>query len=170
MRVNRIYRSDYMKKVLSVLALSALLMACTSAKEENVQVKEATQKPTLEVKTAADLSEDEITVYKQLEKFARNHVVKCNAQIIPNKRSPKVEKQNNMYVASYVEFDPESVSLEIIPTPHRKYSYLAKVRYREDKYQCRAESKQSALKGNFSLVGKRFVTEVPKYQQGQWKY
>lgn len=159
-----------MKKVLGVLALSALLMACTSAKEENVQVKEAAQKPTLEVKTAANLTAEEKKVYEQLEKFALSHIKKCNTQVIPNKRSPKVEKQNNMYVGSYVEFIPDTLTLELIPTPNKKYSYLAKIRYREDKYQCRAESKQAALKGNFSVVGKRFITEVPKYQHGQWKY
>ena len=159
-----------MKKVLGVLTLSALLMACTSAKEEKVQASDAAQKSTLVVKTTADLTAEEKTVYEQLEKFARSHITKCNTQVIPNKRSPKVEKQNNMYVANYVEFVPDTLTLELIPTPNKKYSYLAKVRYREDKYQCKAESKQAALKGNFSVVGKRFITEVPKYQQGQWKY
>lgn len=159
-----------MKKIFGVLTLSALLMACTSAKDENVQVNTQTTQNTLEVKSVAQLSGQEKSVYEQLEKFARNHIVKSNAQIVPNKRSPKIEKQNNMFVASYVEFDPESLSMEIIPTPNRKYNYLAKIRYREHVYQCKAESKQAALKGNFAIVGKRFITEVPKYQQGQWKY
>lgn len=159
-----------MKKVLGVLALSALLMACTSAKGESVQANSSATQKTLEVKSAANLSGEEKSVYDQLEKFARNHIVKSNAQIIPNKRSPKIEKQNNMFVASYVEFDPDSLSMEIIPTPNRKYNYLAKIRYREHVYQCKAESKQSALQGNFAIVGKRFITEVPKYQQGEWKY
>lgn len=159
-----------MKKVLGVLALSALLMACTSAKGESVQASSSTAQKTLEVKSVANLSGQEKTVYEQLEKFARNHIVKSNAQIIPNKRSPKIEKQNNMFVASYVEFDPDSLSMEIIPTPNRKYNYLAKISYREHVYQCKAESKQSALNGNFAIVGKRSITEVPKYQQGQWKY
>ena len=37
-------------------------------------------------------------------------------------------------------------------------------------YQCMAETEQSALKGKYNLVSKRFITEVPKYQQGKWKY
>lgn len=159
-----------MKKIIGVLAVSALLMACTSAKDENVQVKTQTTQNTLEIKGVADLSGQEIRVYEQLEKFAKSHIVKSNAQIIPNKKSPKIEKQNNMFVASYVEFDPESLSMEIIPTPNRKYNYLAKIRYREHVYQCKAESKQSALNGKFAIVGKRFITEVPKYHQGEWKY
>lgn len=159
-----------MKKVFGVLALSALLMSCTSAKGESVQANSSAAQKTLEVKSAANLSGQEKSVYEQLEKFARNHIIKSNAQIIPNKRSPKIEKQNNMFVASYVEFDPDSLSMEIIPTPNRKYNYLAKISYREHVYQCKAESKQSALNGNFAIVGKRSITEVPKYQQGEWKY
>lgn len=159
-----------MKKVFGVLALSALLMACNSAKQENAQVNEAAQKTGLEVKSVAQLSEQEKTVYEQLEKFARSHITKSNSQIVPNKRSPKVEKHNKAYVASYVEFDPNSLSIELIPTPHRKYDYLAKVRYREDMYQSRAESKNAALKGNFTVASKRFLTEMPKYRQGQWKF
>lgn len=159
-----------MKKFLGVLTVSVLLMACTSAKDETVQVKSQAAPNTLEVLSVADLSGQEKTVYEQLEKFAKSHIVKSNAQIIPNKRSPKIEKQNNMFVASYVEFDPDSLSMEIIPTPNRKYNYLAKIRYREHVYQCKAENKDSALNGNFAIVGKRFITEVPKYHQGEWKY
>lgn len=159
-----------MKKIFGVLTVSLLLMACTSAKGENAQVKAQTTQNTLQVLSVANLSGQEKSVYEQLEKFARSHIIKSNAQIIPNKRSPKIEKQNNMFVASYVEFDPDSLSMEIIPTPNRKYNYLAKIRYREHVYQCKAENQQSALNGNFAIVGKRFITEVPKYQQGEWKY
>lgn len=160
-----------MKKNFSVIVLSCSLLACTSAKEENTQVSSAeNQNFVYEKVDVTNLSEQEQFVYEQLRTFAHGHISKCNVQIIPNKNSPKIEKRNNMYVASYVEFDPGSLSMEIISTPHRKYQYLAKIKYRENLYQCMAETEQSALKGKYNLVSKRFITEVPKYQQGKWKY
>ena len=161
-----------MKKILSVLVLSLSLTACNSAKEENVAVKTETESaPKLAVKKEAqELSAQEKAVYEALATFARSHIKKSNNNIIPNKRAPKVEKKNNMYVASYVEFDPDSLSMELIPTTHRQYKYLAKIKYRERLFQSKAETKKLALNGDFSVVGSRFITEVPRYKQGKWCY
>lgn len=159
-----------MKKLLGIFVLSASLVACNSAKEENVAVKEEASPVAAVKKDVKELSAQEKNVYDQLADFARAHIKKSNSNIIPNKRAPKVEKKNHMYVASYVEFDPESLSMELIPTPHRQYKYLAKIKYRERLYQSKAETKQLALKGNFSEVGSRFITEVPRYKQGKWCY
>lgn len=161
-----------MKKVLGVFVLSVSLAACSSAKEEIAPVSQECETAPVIVakKETKDLTAQEKTVYDQLASFAHAHIIKSNSNIIPNKRAPKVEKKNNMYVASYVEFDAESLSMELIPTPHRQYKYLAKIKYRERLYQCKAETRQLALQGNFNEVGSRFITEVPRYKQGKWCY
>lgn len=157
-----------MKKLLGIFVLTASLAACNSAKEENVAVKEEACPVVVAKVDVKEMSAQEKKVYNQLADFARAHIKKCNSNIMPNKRTPKVEKKNDMYVASYVEFDPESLCMELIPTPHRQYKYLAKIKYRERLYQSKAKTKQLALKGDFCVVGSRFITEVPRYKQGKW--
>lgn len=165
-----------MKKFLGFLFLSVSLSACTLFGDDNAAAVSNPEEQTPQASAAvvkkdgAELSKQDKTVYDQLAKFAAEHINRSNKNIVPNKKSPKVEKINNMYVASYVEFDPDSLTMELIPTPHRQYKYLAKIKYRERLYQSKAESKQSALKGKFSVVGGRFITEVPRYKQGKWSY
>ncbi len=164
-----------MKKLYVVV--SFLLMGSLSAcffgdKDAKVNKPESTNKPKVVIakKDKNSLTDSEKNVYQELADFAKSHIITSNKNIVPNKRSPKVEKQNNMYVASYVEFDPSSVSLELIPTPHRQYKYMAKVKYRERLFQSKGENLNSALKGEFRVVGSRFITEVPRYNKGKWTY
>lgn len=164
-----------MKKlcVVASLLLMGSLSACFfGGKDVTVKDKESTSKPkvTIAKKDKTSFTDNEKTVYQELAAFAKSHIITSNKNIVPNKRSPKVEKQNNMYVASYVEFDPNSVSLELIPTPHRQYKYMAKVKYRERLFQSKGENLNSALKGEFRVVGSRFITEVPRYNKGKWTY
>ena len=160
-------------KKLYVIALLLLMGSLTACFGKDVKVEQKpSEKPKVTVtkKDKKSFSDQEKKVYSELEKFAKNHIVTSNRNIVPNKRSPKVEKKKDEYVATYVEFDPNSISLELIATPHRQYKYMAKVKYRERLFESRGKSLNDAAKGDFRVVGSRFITEIPRYNKGKWTF
>ena len=72
-----------MKKFLGVLTVSVLLMACTSAKDENVQVKSQAAPNKLEVLSVADLSGQEKLYTNNWKNLLKATLSKATHKLFP---------------------------------------------------------------------------------------
>lgn len=108
-------------------------------------------------------------IKEQLDKFAKRKLALINQGLRPGKGSKEVTKQNGMFVARYIQVHPETLKTRFRSnTSNPPVRYVGFLQYQEMHYECRAETKEKALKGPFSIVRLRNMTEIIMYDNRGW--
>lgn len=138
------------------LFVAALLLLPQPAEAASAAQKTAQAETTLEVKA-------------KLDAFARAHINKCNATLVPCRTAMSVKKEKGRYVARYLEVDPSTLTTEIYEGK-KPGSYLGHIVYLEKTYECVGKTKGAAESGPFKAVKARRVRELTSYDKGAWRY
>ena len=103
-------------------------------------------------------------VVSQLNDFGSRRITLINSSIRPSKSSREVSKQGNEYVARYYYVSPSSLRTEATPADSSSpFIYVGKVRYQECLYECRAPSKEEAMRGEGQIIQSRNMLELIRY-------
>ena len=138
------------------------------AESSEAHKKTAQNNQDIKENKASQLSPAEMAAYAELEIFAKNFVRKSNQNIMPSKAKPKVEASSGVVIVSYVEIDPYSIELEILPVQNEHFQYIAKMRYLERHFVGRGTDVRSAMSGKLELVATQRITELPRYVASKW--
>ena len=149
-----------MKKLLVFLLL---LFVCAGGAYVGFSPAEA-KTAAAEAKAQKDLE----TARSKLADFMAKHVERCNLAVRPCKSQPSISKRGEMVVAYYISLDPASVTTEISLSDSRYFQYVARVKYVENHYECVAPTREEALKGPFRRIKSRRLTEIARYNKGEW--
>ena len=103
-------------------------------------------------------------VISQLNDFGSRRITLINSSIRPGKSSREVSKQGNEYVARYYYVSPSSLRTEASPADSSApFIYVGKVRYQESLYECKAASKEEAMRGEGQVIQSRNMLELIRY-------
>ncbi len=112
--------------------------------------------------------ESQQVIQQKLNTIAQNIVQNAASSITPSKANKAVRKENNYFVASYVEVDAHSLRTELRPS-ERAGHYVGLIKYVEYFYECQGASKQAALNASCVTVKSRRLTEIISYD-GKWHH
>ena len=149
-----------MKKLLVFLLL---LFVCAGGAYVGFSPAEA-KTAAAEAKAQKDLE----TARSKLADFMAKHVECCNLAVRPCKSQPSISKRGEMVVAYYISLDPASVTTEISLSDSRYFQYVARVKYVENHFECVAPTREEALKGPFRRIKSHRLTEIARYNKGEW--
>lgn len=108
-------------------------------------------------------------VKEQLDIFAKRKLALINQGLRPGKNSKEVTKRNGMFVARYIQVHPETLKTRFRSnTSNPPVRYVGFLQYQESHYECQAKTKEKALKGPFSVVRLRNMTEIIMYDNHGW--
>ncbi len=103
-------------------------------------------------------------VVSQLNDFGARRISLINSSIRPSKSSREVTKQGKEYVARYYYVAPTSLRTEATAADSSSpFIYVGKVRYQECLYECRASSKEEAMRGEGQIIQSRNMLELIRY-------
>ena len=103
-------------------------------------------------------------VVSQLNDFGARRISLINSSIRPSKSSREVTKQGKEYVARYYYVAPTSLRTEATTADSSSpFIYVGKVRYQECLYECRASSKEEAMRGEGQIIQSRNMLELIRY-------
>lgn len=127
----------------------------TIAAAKNVSVQST--KTTLEVKG-------------ELDAYARVHIQKANASLVPSKAAKSVTKaKSGGYVAEYKEIDADTLSSEIYESNTPGSQYVGHILYLEKTYQSVGATQDAAKNGMFRPIKARRIRELVRYDKGKWQ-
>lgn len=128
-----------------------------------------TAKP-VKAKSAKSSVPDETSdaVQLKLNSYAQRHVRSMTECLKPGENSKAVEQEGSEFVARYRTVDPSSVTTDVHPGSAGT-KYIGLLVYHEVEYENRAQTREVALNGPFTAVKKRKVTEILRYDRGQWQ-
>ncbi len=116
----------------------------------------------------AQARESEAAIREKLQTLGQRLVQIAAKNVVPHKTKKAVKVEGNTHVAYYVEIDTTSLRTELRPGETSGY-YVGLIKYKENHYQCRANSKQAALKADCYRTRSRNLTEIISYD-GKWRY
>lgn len=122
------------------------------------------------IKQQAKIGEATMAVKAELDNFAQTHVRRANATIKPNRSKAEVNKEKGVYVARYLEVDPDTLTTEIYPSTGQGSTYIGHVVYLEKTYECIGDTKMQAENGTFKQTRARRIREITRYSKGAWVY
>ena len=115
-------------------------------------------------------TETTLEVKAKLDAFARAHINKCNATLVPSRTAMSVKKEKGRSVARYLEVDPTTLTTEIYEGKTPGSRYLGHIVYLEKTYESVGKTKGEAESGPFKAVKARRVRELTSYDKGAWRY
>ena len=134
----------------------------TASKTETHKGKEVlvaqAKHPMNEAQIKADL---DATAHTLLQRAART--------ITPSKANKAVSKVGNEYVARYVFIDPTKYSTEMRPAT-KKGTYNGFIRYSEQVFQCKGNSKSAALSAPCNPVSSKRMNVMVHFDGAKWNY
>lgn len=116
-------------------------------------------------KPAGDTIED---VHNKLETLARAKLRHMNESLRPCQTRKDVVRNGTEFVARYLAVDPDSLSTDVHDAQGPGAKYVGLIVYHEQEFENRADTREAALTGSFTLVRARRVTEIIRYDKGKW--
>ena len=148
------------------IVVPALLVACmmglVALNPMAAQAAAAQKKP-----AAAKAEESLETVKTKLNDVGKKLVQNASKTVTPNVNAKAVTNEGGGFVARYVEIDSGSLSTEVRESTGAGGKYVGVIRYMENHFECRANSKAEAQKAPCNLMRSRRVTELIRYD-GKW--
>lgn len=150
-------------------AAPAAAPAPTSKVEENQDTDKKSKKaaPAAAPAPTSRVEENLDTVKTKLADVGKTLLQKANASVTPNINAKAVTNEGGAFVARYVAVDTGSLSTEVRESTGAGGKYVGVIRYMENHYECRANSKAEALKAPCNMVRSRRLTELIRYD-GKW--
>lgn len=115
-------------------------------------------------------AETTLEVKAKLDAFARAHVNRCNATLVPCRTAMSVKQENGRYVARYLEVDPDTLTTEIYASKSPGCQYVGHIVYLEKVYESIGKTKNEAQNGAFKPIKARRIRELTRYDKGAWQY
>lgn len=100
--------------------------------------------------------------------FTEAWLQKVESNMIGTRARPQIVQQGTEYTASYAVVLHEAVNRRIKQTDSPSAPYIGVFQYYEVHYESRGASRQSTLHGRYDKVKKVRVTEIFRYNNGQW--
>ena len=118
-------------------------------------------------KSAAKAEESLETVRTKLDDVGKKLVQNASKTVTPNVNAKAVTNEGGAFVARYVEIDGTNLSTEVRESTGAGGKYVGVIRYMENHFECRANTKADALKAPCNMVRSRRLTELIRYD-GKW--
>lgn len=118
-------------------------------------------------KPAAKAEESLEVVKTKLNDVGKKLVQNASKTVTPNVNAKAVTNEGGAFVARYVEIDSASLSTEVRESTGAGGKYVGVIRYMENHFECRANTKAEATKAPCNILRSRRVTELIRYD-GKW--
>ncbi len=120
--------------------------------------------------SAAQIKEIE-KIQKELHALVDNFLLRSSENIIPSKANPKIEELTNGKIrVTYIDFDRESIVLNVYPSSNKNAKYFAKIHYKELHYKSEKPRGTRFSEDAFTIESARNVLEIASYRNGKWDY
>lgn len=105
----------------------------------------------------------------RFEKFAGFWVEKISRNLRFTRSKMNIRQESGVWVASFVSVPKTNLSMKVKPSPSGICPYVGILRYREEIFEARGDSRESVAQGPFRQVKTRRVTEIFRFDKGRWK-
>ena len=155
-----------MRFILSLLCIGVLNLPLAAPLAQAVSKNAPPQAAGQQEK--APMPPDMEKAYTQLAEFSKKRIDMICTNIRPSESKKDVTQTGAEYIARYLAVDTDSVTLEITPAQGAGARYIGSIIYYEQVFECRGDTTEQALAGEFKLVRMRHITELFRYNQGRW--
>ncbi len=108
---------------------------------------------------------------EQFRHFAVEWLAKNNrAYVQGTAAKPKVTKQGQGYVATYMESLPNSLETLVKPSEYSHTPFIGVMRYEEKLYRCEGPTAEAARQAPCSEVDSTRITEIFRYAKNKWQF
>lgn len=100
--------------------------------------------------------------------FVGSWLASCTDEFAGTRDRLLLTEEKGSFSLKFMEIDTGSISWEVKPTKDRTTPYVGVLTYTVNTFISRGESRQSVLNGHFIQTGRRSVTEIFRYSNGDW--